>query len=188
MASLKVRVNRLIREMSFVKADLEYHREEHQTRREAFHEDWHKYLEETGMEINLDKATKNMVDVYKPQPVVEAPNLTEHSGKLLKEIAKKTHPDVVEEEVKNEMFKKAAEAKEKNDWFSLYEIAADLGIKADSFTEHHISWLKMEVAKVKSIITAIQTTLEWKYCEPNANKQQILTTYSMATCVSKKTE
>lgn len=186
---LKLRVKKYIKKLSFVRADLDWHKEEHEKRRLAFLEASVKFLEDTDLEYSHTKASKNMVDVYKKKPVPIVPDLDSQTKKILKKISKQTHPDVTKDVEKHALFRKAFDAQKSGDWFSIYEIASELGVEPTDFSEEHIGWLKFEIEKVESTIKGIKTTLEWLYGEPDANKEQLLTTYCMATCVaSKKSE
>ena len=183
---LKLRVNKYIKKLSFVRADLEWHREEHQKRLQTFLDASVEYLSGSELEYSHDKASKNMIDVYKKKPVVQTPDIQAQTKKLLKKISRETPPDVTKDAEKHAIFRKAFDAQKQGDWFTIYEISSDLGLEPVDFSEEHIEWIKFEIDKVVSIIKGIKTTLEWLYGEPNANKEQLLTTYCMATCVSNK--
>lgn len=172
--------------MTFVKSDLEYHRAEHQIRRKEFYDAFNEFLEDSSFEFSEEKTVKNMIDVYKKERLVPTPRLGKESKKLFKEIAKKTHPDVTkDDEIKGEMFKAARQALEEDDWYTVYDIASRLNIELPKPSKEHVEWLEQEVLKMERIIQGIRETFEWKYCEPNSNKQQLLTTYCMITCNKK---
>ena len=181
---LRLRVNKYIKKLSYVRADLDWHKEEHEKRRQTFLDASVKYLSDTELEYSHTKASKNMVDVYKKKPAPPVPDLDVQTKKLLKKISRQTHPDVTKDAEKHALFRRAYDSQKDGDWFSIYEISMELGIEPTDFTEEHIGWLKFEIEKVQSTIAGIKTTLEWLYGEPDANKEQLLTTYCMATCVA----
>ena len=135
--------------MSFLKSDLEYHRAEHKKRRDIFYSDLHEFMDLESFETSEQKLHKNMVDVYKREKAVEMPNLKKQSNKLFKKIARLTHPDVNKEPENHELFRKAKEAEQENDWFSIYEISADLGIGIDDIGQDHLDWLEQEIKRCK---------------------------------------
>ena len=180
---LKLRVNRYIKKLSFVRADLEWHKEEHKKRLQVFLDASEEFLSDTDLEYNHEKASKNMIDVYQKKPAVQSPDIATQTKKLLKKISRETPPDITKDVEKHALFRKAFNAQADEDWFTIYEISMDLGFEPVDFTEEHVEWIAFEIEKVEARLAAIKTTLEWLYGEPNANKEQLLTTYCMATCV-----
>jgi hypothetical protein len=69
--------------------------------------------------------------------------------KLYRKIASETHPDKLiasgfsqaQVERREGMFKKAKEAYERENWYTLYSIAIDLGISPGDIDEKQISWI-----------------------------------------------
>ena len=186
MGTIQLKFKSLVKHMSFLKSDLEYHRAEHKKRRDIFYSDLYKFMDSESFETSEEKLQKNMVDIYKREKAVEMPNLKKQSSKLFKKIARLTHPDVNKEPENHELFRKAKEAEQENDWFSIYEISADLGIGVDDIGQDHLDWLEQEIKKVQKTIDGIKDTFEWIYSNEGANKEQILTTYCMITCKNVK--
>ena len=188
METIQLKFRTLVKQMSFLRSDLEYHRAEHQKRRELFYTDLRTFMENGKFETSEEKVKKNLIDVYEREKAVEVPKLKNQSKNLFKKVAKLTHPDINKEEIRHEMFRKAKKAIEDNDWFSIYEISTDLGIVVDSIEQEHIDWLKQEVKKLQKMINGITNTFEWIYSNDGANKDQLLTTYCMMTCKIQKIE
>ena len=182
MGTIQLKFKSLVKHISFLKSDLEYHRAEHKKRREIFYSDLSVFMNSENFVTSEEKLQKNMVDVYKREKAVEMPNLERQSNKLFKKIAKLTHPDVNKEPENHELFRKAKIAEEENDWFSIYEISTNLGIDIDDIGQDHIDWLGQEIKKIQKTIDVIKDTFEWIYSKEGANKEQILTTYCMITC------
>lgn len=184
-----LRFKRLVKELSFLKSDLEYHRAEHVLRRALFYEDLEKFLEETEFTYSEEKTIANMKDVYKPKEksmiVKKNTDLSTQNKEMYKKIAKKTHPDIHHDSDKTSMFKKASKAMQEGDWYTLYELSEALGIEVGESTPMHLEWLNMEIQKSRAIIKGITTTFEWIYSDPNSNKQLVLTNYCKITCNKK---
>lgn len=186
MGAIQLQFKSLVKKLSYIKSDLEYHRAEHISRRQQFYDDLQEFMEDSTFEYSEEKTTKNMIDVYKKREQVKAPNLLEEAKKLYKQIAKQTHPDLYDDDMKNSVFLEASKAMDSGDWHTIYEISSNLGVTLPNPSKEHVAWLKQEIQKIQSLIETITTTFEWKYCMEGANKQQLLTTYCMITCNVKK--
>ena len=180
---------RLVKELSFLKSDLEYHSAEHAARRVIFYEDLEKFMEDSEFEYSEQKTVGNMKDVYKPKEermiAEKETDVSRQNKEMYRKIAKKTHPDLHSDADKTDMFKKAVKAMEEDDWYTLYELSEALGIEIEAHSPMHLQWLKMEIERTRAIIEGITTTFEWIYSEPNANKQLVLTNYCNITCNKK---
>lgn len=186
MGTIQLKFKSLVKKISFLKSNLEYHRAEHQKRRKVFYSDLDKFMQSESFETSEEKLKNNLVNVYDRKKVIEAPKLEKQSNKLFKKVARLTHPDLNKEKEKHEMFREAKRATEEGDWFSMYEISTELGIEIDDIGEDHIAWLEQEISKLQKTISAIKNTFEWLYCNDGANKDQLLTTYCMMTCKNSK--
>jgi len=182
MKSIKINVNSYIKKLSFVKADLEYHRAEHLERKRGFLEDLYEFMTNKDFKFSEKKISENMMDPYKKEENDQPPDLAEQSKKLFRDIAKATHPDKNPGEEKKEIFTRAQQAYSEGDWYTLYDIGLQLGFDPGEFNEHHVEWLKQEIEKVEAVVASIKNTLEWQYGEPKVNKETILTSYCKATC------
>ena len=182
MSTVQLKFEMLIRKLSYVKSDLEFHRAEHQKRREVFEKDVAEYIEASVYTYSRTKAEKNFVYPYDKQRAVEVPDLEKQTKEIFKKVAKVTHPDVVKDSVREKKFMEARAALEGKDWFSMYEISTDLSLEVTNISDEHIKWLEQEISMIESIIKGIVTTFEWAYSNDGANKQQLLTTYCMLTC------
>ena len=188
MGTIQLKFRTLVKKISFLKSDLEYHRAEHQKRREIFYSDLTKFMTSGKFETSEEKVKNNLVDVYKREEAVEVPKLKKQSNKLFKKVAKLTHPDLNKEERMHELFRKSRKALDDGDWFSMYEISTELGVQVEDIGEEHLMWLNQEISKLEKIINGITDTFEWIYCNDGANKDQLLTTYCMMTCKIQKSE
>ena len=182
MSLVQLKFKTLIKKLSYTKSDLEYHRAEHERRKIIFHDELNKYLLDTEYSFSVDKASKNMVDIYKKTPAVELPDVKQQTKDIFKKVAKITHPDLDREQKHDNLFIEAKDALEGNDWFAMYQIGTDLGINISGISKEHILWLEQEISMIEQIIKGITDTFEWVYSNDGANKQQLLTTYCMLTC------
>ena len=188
METIQLKFRALVKQISFLRSDLEYHRAEHQKRRKIFYADLQVFMENGEFETSEEKVKKNLIDVYKREKAVEVPKLKKQSKDLFKKVAKLTHPDVNKEEHKHETFREAKKAVESGDWFSMYEISTALGIMIEDIEQEHIDWLMQETKKIEKTLDGIRNTFEWIYSNDGANKDQLLTTYCMMTCKNSKNE
>ncbi len=184
-----LRFKRLVKELSFLKSDLEYHSAEHAARRVVFYEDLEDFMKKSEFQYSEQRTMKNMKDVYKPKEksmvVEKETDISKQNKEMYRKIAKKTHPDLHSDSDKTNMFKRAVKAMEQGDWYTLYELSEALGIQIGEHSPMHLEWLKMEIERSRAIIKGITTTFEWIYSEPNANKQLVLTNYCNITCNKK---
>ena len=184
-----LRFKRLVKELSFLKSDLEYHTAEHAARRVVFYEDLEEFMENSKYEYSEQKTIDNMKDVYKPKEkrmsVEKETDISKQNKEMYRKIARKTHPDLHSDKEKTDMFKRAVKAMEEDDWYTLFELSEALGIEIEEHSPMHLEWLKMEIKRTRAIIKGITTTFEWIYSEPNTNKQQVLTNYCNITCNKK---
>ena len=193
MSASKLKFRRLVKKLSYLKSDLEYHKFEHKERREIFYADFAEFMENNKSYVySEEKLLSKMTDVYKPNK----PKTTQEEGigqagetemgsqnnKMFKEIARKTHPDIHQDPERAKMFVKANEAKKDGDWFTLYELCEMLDIETPEPSEEHLEWFEQEIVNCDKIISGILTTFEWKYSEPNANKERLMTIYCDITC------
>ena len=192
MSASKLKFRRLVKKLSYLKSDLEYHKFEHKERREIFYADFAEFMENNKVyEYSEEKLLSKMTDVYKPnklKPIQEEPleveetEMESQNNKMFKDIAKKTHPDIQQDPEKVKIFVKANEAKKNNDWFTLYELCEALEIETPEPSEEHLEWFEQEIINCDKIISGIVATFEWKYSEPNANKERLMTIYCDITC------
>jgi len=182
MSTNQLKFEMLIKKLSYTKSDLEFHRAEHQKRREIFNKDIAVYIEDSEYMYSEAKAEKNFVYPYKTERAVEVPDLEKQTKEIFKKVAKVTHPDVSKDIISEKRFMNAREALEEKDWFAMYEISAELGLEIPDISTKHIEWLQQEILMIERMIKGIVTTFEWAYSNEGANKQQLLTTYCMLTC------
>jgi len=202
MSVEQLKFKKLVKELSFLKSDLEYHTAEHKERREIFYKDLEEFLNNSDFQYSEEKTEQKMVDVYKtntnknntsnPEPSIQNsteldidPLLDNQNKEMFKKIAKKTHPDTHSDEDKTMMFLKASDAIRNNDWYTLYDLSMVLGLELPEGSIEHIKWMEKEKNNISNVLKKITNTYEWIYSEPKANKQLIMTNYCVLTCTKK---
>ena len=106
--------------------------------------------------------------------------------KLYRKIASMTHPDKLiasslspgEIERKEQAFIKAKEAYERENWYSLYSIASELGITPDDIEEKHIEWIEEDIRLAMGRISKIGQLFTWVwYVSDEEQRKQIIDQY-----------
>ena len=106
--------------------------------------------------------------------------------KLYRKIASETHPDKLvasgfsqrEVERKEQIFMKAKEAYERENWYMIYSIAIDLGISPGDIDDKHIDWIEEDVKLTMGRISRIGQLFVWVwYTSPDEQKEKVMDQY-----------
>ncbi len=106
--------------------------------------------------------------------------------KLYRKIASATHPDKLiasdlspsEISRKEKAFIRAKEAYERENWYSLYSVASDLGITPDDIEEKHIEWVEDDIRLTMGRISRIGQLFTWVwYVSDEEQRKQIIDQY-----------
>ena len=106
--------------------------------------------------------------------------------KLYRKIANETHPDKLvasgfslgESQRKQEIFKKAKEAYERDNWYTLYSIAIDLGISPGDIDDKHINWIEEDIKLTMGRISKIGQLFVWVwYTSTDEVKERVMDQY-----------
>ena len=106
--------------------------------------------------------------------------------KLYRKIANETHPDKLvasgfslgESQRKQEVFKKAKEAYERDNWYTLYSIAIDLGISPGDIDDKHIDWIEEDIKLTMGRISKIGQLFVWVwYTSTDEVKERVMDQY-----------
>lgn len=193
---LQAKYKKLIGQLRYLYTDLDYHKEEHEFRKQEFHEAFFDWCEQHSYDCSTLKTQKTFeekqVDVYDqevtekelkeiedeiyndPEELTEDPDDAEKALKLLyKKIATKTHPDklMAEEEQsrrkKQALFMEAKKAYDERNYFRLSQIAEQLGVDMPPASKQQLMWMREEKKKIEKIIENIEKTYEWLCGEEN---------------------
>jgi hypothetical protein len=106
--------------------------------------------------------------------------------KLYRKVAAKTHPDKLlaagldddETEHKERIFIKAKTAYENDNWYTLYSLALDLGIKPGDIEQKHIDWIEEDIRFTMGRISKIGQLFIWIwYTSSESQKVNIMSRY-----------
>lgn len=117
---------------------------------------------QTEVEQSKSKQSSNFVD-----DVVK--NTDEELKKIFKKIAKETHPDLLhtksdfEREKKQDLFNVAKTAIEKEDYFELTRVAAELGIDTPPPTLKHVRMVEETSRKIEQEIRKLKNSVAWTW-------------------------
>ena len=202
MRHVKRQYTKLIFEMKFLYADLEYHEVIFEESKEAFNKGLKDFMRRHNIKGNIqDYQNKNQpeetkikvksemdlnAEDYYNEPLKESKITDKELSKLFKEIAVQTHPDKLskgmspqEKSKKIDMFLKAKKAAEEDDWFKLQEVAMDLGLNLPPPTQNQLKLLKEKIQDIKAKIHKMSDTYAWKWydMETIESKDQLMKHY-----------
>jgi hypothetical protein len=125
---------------------------------------------ETNKELRslYDKAQQDSIDSIKKEAFI----IDEDEDKIIKkdqklkslfrEVAKKTHPDKIEDDDLNDLYVKASSYYETDDIFSMYKLCEELGIDFE-LTENERKGLEEQVNKLKGRIKFMENSYTWTW-------------------------
>ena len=132
---------------------------------------------ETGEEFYTNPDEIEEADIDDKQGIIK---------KLYRKIASETHPDKLvasgfsEGEVtrKESIFKKAKEAYERDNWYTLYSVAVDLGIEVGEIDEKHIDWIEEDIKLTMGRISKMGQLFVWVwYTSTDEGKERVMDQY-----------
>jgi hypothetical protein len=132
---------------------------------------------ETGEEFYMNPDEIQESDIDDKQGIIK---------KLYRKIASETHPDKLvasgfsqgEVTRKESIFKKAKEAYERDNWYTLYSIAVDLGIEVGEIDEKHIDWIEEDIKLTMGRISKMGQLFAWVwYTSDDISKERIMDQY-----------
>lgn len=191
---LKMKHHKMLFELKFLYADLEYHQTIMNGATSSFQNEFLKRIEEIGVKETLFPAGTDIPD-SKKEDIEEVNNeeifqidkakISKESKELFRKIASLTHPDKVpktaskqEREHKEAIFLRASRASEKDNLFALQQIAIDLGFEISSPTEEQMDIFVKEADGIKRKTKGMQATYAWSWNEATGErKDEIMKEY-----------
>ena len=190
---LKMRHHKLLFELKFLYADLEYHENIMNNASSEFQSEFIHFCKEEGTyeilfpESPPPKPGKPEIEkpdnekIYEP----EKKNISKESKNLHRKIATMTHPDKLlslseaDRNHRNEIFLKANEFAEKDDLFALQQVALELGIDLGEPTGEQLDLFEEEAKRIKQKIQKITGTFAWVWyhSEDDGIKNNLLFKY-----------
>ena len=132
---------------------------------------------ETGEEVYVNPDEIEETDIDDKQGIIK---------KLYRKIASETHPDKLvasgfsqgEVARKETIFKKAKEAYERDNWYTLYSVAVDLGIEVGEIDEKHIDWIEEDIKLTMGRISKMGQLFVWVwYTSDDEGKKRVMDQY-----------
>jgi hypothetical protein len=132
---------------------------------------------ETGEEFYMNPDEIEETDIDDKQGIIK---------KLYRKIASETHPDKLvasgfsqgEVTRKESIFKKAKEAYERDNWYTLYSVAVDLGIEVGEIDEKHIDWIEEDIKLTMGRISKMGQLFVWVwYTSDDEGKIRVMDQY-----------
>jgi len=132
---------------------------------------------ETGEEFYTNPDEIEEADIDDKQGIIK---------KLYRKIASETHPDKLvasgfsqgEVTRKESIFKKAKEAYERDNWYTLYSVAVDLGIEVGEIDEKHIDWIEEDIKLTMGRISKMGQLFVWVwYTSDDGDKERVMNQY-----------
>ena len=132
---------------------------------------------ETGEKFYMNSDEIVETDIDDKQSIIK---------KLYRKIASETHPDKLvasdfsqgEVARKESIFKKAKEAYERENWYTLYSVAVDLGIEVGEIDEKHIDWIEEDIKLTMGRISKMGQLFVWVwYTSTDEVKERVMDQY-----------
>jgi len=183
-----------VKELLFVRSELEYQEELLTETHPVFEAYYRKFCIDSQIDLdylnkNNGKSVENLFnqseeerDKLAHKPRKEKNNPTKVFDKIYRAIAKEIHPDKLSkslstEEVseKEELFKKASGAMNKEDWGQLLEVADWLNIKPRSFDGVE-GQINTEIEKLNKLIESNKHMYSWAFaqCETDEERNEVV--------------
>lgn len=190
----KLRNHKLLFELKFLYADLEYHRVAVDEAGRDFQKELIKKYEgdkDLGVAPQSEPHSEESA-VQEPTPEdasdiyqIDKKDIDKEVKDLYKKIVTITHPDKLtslsksERDHKRGLFLKASEAAGENRLFALQQIALDLGIDIGDLSDDQVRILKLESKKIKKEIDKMTNSYAWVWYNEDSEeiKDELITRY-----------
>ena len=201
---LKMKHHKLLFELKFLYADLEYHQTLMNGATKDFQEEFLKQIKNLGIYEALfpsdppppTEATCEDADNEKLFEL-DKKNVSKEVKKLFRQVVALTHPDKLvklsepERAHREAIFLRASDAAQNDNLFALQQIALDLGLPLSQPTEQQLKIFEKEATGVRKETNSMRQTYAWKWneCESDEEKGEVMQQYIdlMVTRAAKKT-
>jgi len=191
----QLEIKRLLKELDYVKSDFEYKNEIvfeadnsfmrslnrfldiNQELKEIFDNKINRRIEEMVRNKHADAIAAEEAEEESAAAISENP-ADEKIKKIYRNIAKKTHPDKVEDSWLNGIYIIAGKMYESNDMMGIYSICDQLGIPYELSHEDGDA-LRRQISQMKERIGFIESTFTWNWyhAEDESERSRILVEY-----------
>ena len=183
---LKMKHHKLLFELKFLYADLEYHQRIMNDATRTFQEEFLNTSKELKLyeilfpEDNVPEPTQQDSGEVENEKIYELDkkNISKEVKFLHKKIVSMTHPDKLvklseqERSHRENIFLKATEAAEKDNLFALQQIAMDLGIELPPPTEEQLEIFEKEANGVRRQTGDMEKTFAWNWHNSKSEEER----------------
>lgn len=92
--------------------------------------------------------------------------------KLYRTIALKTHPDRIEDEYLNDIFRQAAQAMEEENWMLLVELCGELSLDIDFLSDETCEIIEESISKNSQQIAVIKSSFSYMWAKQSSDKEK----------------
>jgi len=182
---LKAKYDKLLFELKYLEADLEYHNSVLSTADSEFKNCFYAEVDKRGVRSRLDIKPKTQEEIKLNRKQRRAKKKASKAAEsLYKQIANKTHPDkllkVSDEEraAKEKKFLEASEAKETDNILKLHSLAKELNIEILEISEEQLALFEQKTSEIKKQIYIKKNTWIWAwYNAKSENRDSIMSRY-----------
>lgn len=180
----KLEVNRLIKELDFVKSDLNYKSELLSEADTHFMKSVNSFLDNHPhlKQVFDERILKRNIEV-KNVNTIEEQNIIEEEVKepklksLYRTIAKTTHPDKVNDNSLKELYLEATTAYESNNILAIFAVCDKLKIPYE-VTEEETNLLRQEIKSLKNRLVFLESTFTWQWINQEEDKNRDLVIFN----------
>ena len=189
----KLEINKLIKELEFVKSDLDYKSELLSEADFLFYESVNQFLEKHPelKDVFQEKIRRRKEIIIENQMKLEVSEEIEEDKRepklksLYRNIAKSTHPDKLHDDNLKEVYIEAKTAYENNDILEIFAICEKLNIPFE-VSEEEVSLIREEIQKNKTRSSFLESTFTWQWFrqEDERTKEMIILDYIKRQMIS----
>jgi len=189
----KLEINKLIKELEFVKSDLDYKSELLSEADFLFYESVNQFLEKHPelKDVFEEKIKRRKEIIIENQMKLEVSEEIEEDKRepklksLYRNIAKSTHPDKLHDDNLKEVYIEAKTAYENNDILEIFSICEKLNIPFE-VSEEEVSLIREEIQKNKTRSSFLESTFTWQWFrqEDERTKEMIILDYIKRQMIS----
>ena len=175
---IRRKVKKITMKASLIKMELEDLSEENE-------ENQKKLASDFSDEFKFLEWKRKSKDAKTPVPPKEPPSKEEDADldtasyeapseikKLYRAIALKTHPDRIEDEYLNEIFRQAAQAMEDENWMLLVELCGELGLDIDFLSDETCEIIEESISKNSQQIAVIKSSFSYMWAKQRSDKEK----------------
>lgn len=167
---LKAKYDKLLFELKYLEAELEYHNSVLATADSEFKSSFYTEVDKRGVREKLAIQPKTQEEIRLNRAQRRAKKKASKAAEsLYKQIANKTHPDKLlkasEEEraEKEKKFLEANDAKEEDNILKLHSLAKELNIAIEEISEEQIALFEQKTSEIKKEIYTKKNTWIWAW-------------------------